>query len=141
MSEGIAQQVDVPIGIYNRPKTRFIAEFVARLNVIEAETVEPGNGTVRIDDTVIELRPPMPPCLVTLAIRPEGIALGGGGEGAIRFSGPVDHINFMRPVIRIQTRLGQVPILLDVFNRTDRDPPLLGRTYEYADSPAEIVSI
>jgi len=141
MSQGITQQVGVPIEIYNRPRTRFVAEFVGRLNVIEAETIDPDKGTVRINDTIIDLRRPVSPGPVTLAIRPEGISLGRGSDGAIHFSGPVEHINFLGSVIRVQTRMGQMPILLDVFNRTDRDLPLLGRTYEFSISPAEIVSI
>jgi putative spermidine/putrescine transport system ATP-binding protein len=41
MNGGIAEQVGQPFEIYNRPATRFVAEFVGTLNLMEAEVIDP----------------------------------------------------------------------------------------------------
>ncbi len=43
MNGGIAEQVGQPFEIYNRPATRFVAEFVGTLNLIEAEVLDAGD--------------------------------------------------------------------------------------------------
>ena len=60
---------------------------------------------------------------VTLALRPEGIALGEGDPGANRLHGTVEDINFLGSIVRIRVRLGEGEggeppsiVALDTFN-------------------------
>lgn len=58
MHQGVADQIGTPFEIYNRPTTRFVANFVGTLNVIEAEVVDGPTGKVRFAGQDIELAQP-----------------------------------------------------------------------------------
>ena len=45
---------------------------------------------------------PRPNGRVTLALRPEGIALGEGEPGANRLHGTVEDVNFLGSIVRIR---------------------------------------
>ena len=45
MHQGVADQVGAPFEIYNRPATRFVAEFVGTLNLLDAQVLEAAAGT------------------------------------------------------------------------------------------------
>ena len=49
MYDGKAEQVGTPYEIYNRPATRFVANFVGTLNVLEGTVADPARGIVRVD--------------------------------------------------------------------------------------------
>ena len=44
MNGGIAEQVGTPFEIYNRPTTKFVANFVGTLNVFDAQVEDPALG-------------------------------------------------------------------------------------------------
>ncbi|XDB00036.1 ABC transporter ATP-binding protein [Sulfitobacter sp. LCG007] len=141
MSDGIAQQVGRPFEIYNRPASRFVAEFVGRLNIVEARTLDPAQGRVAVGDVEMELGRALPAGKVTLAIRPEAFATVHDGEDRIRFEGRVDSVHFLGSVIRIQTRLGGEKILLDTFNRNGEPPPDPGDLREFSVARSEVMVI
>ncbi|MDA2979736.1 MAG: ABC transporter ATP-binding protein [Actinomycetota bacterium] len=78
MSEGRLLQVDGPQGLYESPRSRFVADFIGEINLINAtvvdvNTVALGGGTHVEAETG---RPSGVP--VTIAIRPERFALHPG---------------------------------------------------------------
>jgi putative spermidine/putrescine transport system ATP-binding protein len=139
MNEGIAQQVGPPFEIYSAPANRFVAEFVGRLNVIEAEVIDAASGRLRVGDAELALGRPVPGGPVTLALRPEVIALGPSPGRDITFEGPIVDVHFLGSVIRIETRLGGQSVLLDTFNRPDRPPPALNETSRFSVSSGEVM--
>ena len=88
MNEGRVLQLGPPAEIYERPRNRFVADFVGQTNFLDgrllraangvAEIELPGTGTVRarVTDGAV------PTGIVTIAIRPEKVALAGEARPA-----------------------------------------------------------
>ena len=55
MHEGVLQQVGTPEDIYERPETRFAAEFIGQTNIIEVEIADVAGETMTIDMDGIKL--------------------------------------------------------------------------------------
>jgi putative spermidine/putrescine transport system ATP-binding protein len=127
MSDGRIEQIGTPSEIYNFPSTAFVASFVGTLNLVNARVVDPGSGRLSIDGQEVRTSKAVTDAGagagVTLAVRPEGIALGEGEPGTNRLHGAVEDINFLGSIVRIRIRLGDkkgdeepTVISLDAFN-------------------------
>ena len=81
MNKGVIEQVAPPAEIYDRPKSRFVADFVGLVNFLEA-TVESADGTIRIgDDLVLKVQlPEGSHQRVLAAVRPEHVRISREGE-------------------------------------------------------------
>ena len=124
MNGGVAEQVGAPFEIYNRPATRFVAQFVGTLNLIEADVVTPNTGTVRIGTTEISLGRALPAGRVTLACRPEAVSLGLAEGRPLVLHAEIGEVEFLGAVIRVRAQAGRTALSLDTFNRpTPRPPP------------------
>ncbi len=126
MNGGIADQIGTPFEIYNRPKTRFVANFVGTLNVIDGTVTDPDSGTVRIGDTSATLGRPLPPGKVTLAVRPEMVGLGAVPGRETLLDGTISEVAFLGSVIRLRARVGAATFAFDTFNAPDQPPPVPG---------------
>ncbi len=135
MNAGRADQIGTPFEVYNRPSTRFVAQFVGTLNVLKGTVADPERRTVRINDTVINLvhdlgaRKAGDP--VSLAVRPEAVSLGRHSGRDSSLHGYIDDVSFLGSVIRVRVGLGDTSLSLDTFNNPGSPPPVSG-------SPAEI---
>ncbi len=81
MQNGVILQASTPNEIYERPKSRFVAEFIGSTNLLNGEvvSVQGGNCVVRVADLSIACPPEgnvAPGRAATLAIRREKILLG-----------------------------------------------------------------
>ena len=56
MNAGKADQIGAPAEIYNRPATRFVANFVGTLNLIEAKVVDAASNRISIGEQGVTLR-------------------------------------------------------------------------------------
>jgi len=85
MKDGVLQQVDSPLHLYDKPRNLFVAGFIGSpaMNLMEATVVE---GGAKIGDYVV----PIPRETLSkasnekslmLGIRPENFALGSGADG------------------------------------------------------------
>ena len=146
MSEGHIEQIGTPSEIYNFPTTAFVASFVGTLNLVNARMIDASTGRLTLDgqeiraskvtsDTSTDGR-------VTLALRPEGISLGEGGEGSNRLRGTVEDINFLGSIVRIRVRLsegqGDEPpsiVALDTFNEPHLKVPDVGEAVAISFPP------
>ena len=110
MSEGRIEQIGTPFEIYNFPTTAFVASFVGTLNLVNAGVVDASSGRLSIDGQEVRTTKGTAAAAnggqVTLAVRPEGIALGEGAPGSNRLRGTVDDINFLGSIVRIRLRVG-----------------------------------
>src|SRR4051794_3201334 len=104
MSGGRVIQVGPPAEIYERPATRFVADFVGQVNMVEARVVEAGDRLMRLEAPdlgceVVSDRtvPAAVGETVWVAIRPETIELttapAGGGANSVR--GTVSSIAYL----------------------------------------------
>lgn len=77
MNQGRVEQVDTPYELYSRPRTRFVASFIGRTNLLEARIRE---GVVYLDGLAFSaaaLGVPRSREQVTLSLRPQAIELRG----------------------------------------------------------------
>lgn len=121
MSQGQVLQVGTPTEIYERPKCRFVADFIGETNFID--------GTVSAADTThatlhtpdgLELRgytptPVAPGTRATLSIRPEKVLLSApdenGTAGANSLPVQVEQVSYIGSDTRIIVRLNEVRTL------------------------------
>jgi putative spermidine/putrescine transport system ATP-binding protein len=142
MHQGIADQVGTPFEIYNRPATRFVAQFVGTLNLIDASVVDASAGRIRVGDVSIALNRALPADAndkVSLALRPETIALGRQEGRDVVLSGRIAEVHFLGSVIRIRVNVGDHVVSLDTFNRPDAPPPAVGSTAEISVSEQDLL--
>lgn len=113
MNKGVIEQVAPPAEIYDRPKSRFVADFVGLVNFLEA-SVESADGTIRIgEDLVLKVElPEGSHQRVLAAIRPEHIRIRREGSGVGTVKGTVlrryylgDQIDYF-----VQTSGGEVRV-------------------------------
>lgn len=92
MNKGQVEQIDKPSAIYALPQSLFVADFIGAMNLLEGELYD---GQVRLGRQALALPPTLSQALpagrVTVAIRPEDIALvPGAASGAV--SGTVNQM-------------------------------------------------
>jgi putative spermidine/putrescine transport system ATP-binding protein len=131
MHQGVADQIGTPFEIYNRPATRFVAEFVGTLSILNATVSDTGKGAVTLEGITIRGLP-LGPSLskgakVSLAIRPEAVSLNPSKDG-VTLSGQIADVDFLGSVIRIKLGVGEQTISLDTFNDPSTPPPQIGET-------------
>lgn len=114
MNEGRIEQIGTPEELYERPRTRFVADFLAVKNLFEASVVEVAGGfatlrtrggltfRVRDDDAF------RPGASVLLGIRPERIAIADGAQdAAVAQSGVIDDEIYLGDTTDWRVRLGE----------------------------------
>jgi len=122
-----------------------VASFVGTLNLVIAAVVDAGAGRLSLEGQEIRTSKVITDVpadrLVTLAVRPEGIALGEGG-GSNHLRGEVDDINFLGSIVRIRIKIGdgadgQAPtaVSLDAFNEPHLKLPAVGETVTISFPP------
>jgi iron(III) transport system ATP-binding protein len=117
MSEGRIVQIGTPREIYERPRTRFVADFIGSTNFLDARLLSRdaitglwqaetalGNFTVTAADTFASGD------AVALSIRPEDVEVSTAeptaGEGANIARGVVDQMVFLGDVLDLKVRVG-----------------------------------
>jgi putative spermidine/putrescine transport system ATP-binding protein len=81
MNAGRLEQVGTPSEIYDRPLTRFVAEFIGEINLFDGRFA--GNGFVAAGGRVLPAPAAPPGSSRMLALRPEKIALVPPGTGIL----------------------------------------------------------
>jgi putative spermidine/putrescine transport system ATP-binding protein len=127
MNGGIADQVGTPFEIYNRPTTRFVANFVGQLNVFRAD----GDG--RIGGVSVGQG--------DFAARPEAISLGRAPGADIVLPATVTEVEFLGSVIRLTAEAAGARVALDTFNRADAPPPTIGTQVELSLFARDLISL
>ena len=100
MNAGRVEQVGEPAEVYRRPLTPFVARFVGQMNFFSA-VASGRSGWARVGDVELRYQPGFEAAsgsAVTLAIRPEEVAVGPSAHGlpnsltarivAVQFLGP-----------------------------------------------------
>jgi putrescine transport system ATP-binding protein len=86
MRLGKIEQIGTPAEIYERPASRQVAEFVGEINLLDGEIVgtegDRHKVATRLGEITIDVKPRHAPgSLVTVAFRPERVALARDGSG------------------------------------------------------------
>lgn len=143
MSGGKAEQVGTPFEIYNRPATRFVANFVGTLNVLEGTVADASAGLVRVGDSQLALKGALNGArtgdAISLALRPEAIALGRQPGRDTSLGGEIADVSFLGSVIRVRVGLGQNAVSLDTFNNPASPPPVVGEKTDISFSSSDVL--
>jgi putative spermidine/putrescine transport system ATP-binding protein len=134
MYGGKAEQVGTPFEIYNRPSTKFVANFVGTLNVLEGTVSDAAAGKVRINSEEISMKGKLNGSVtgetLSLALRPEAISLGRLPGNDASLTGEISDVHFLGSVIRVRVGLGGDTVSLDTFNNSSTPPPAVGQKTE-----------
>ncbi len=142
MNGGIAEQVGSPFEIYNRPTTRFVANFVGTLNVFNAEVENGASGRVSIAGVPVKLADAVKGGKgerVALAARPESLRLGASEGSDIVLPVTIDEVHFLGSVIRLKASTAGARLSLDTFNRADAPPPAVGTRADVSLSSRDLI--
>jgi iron(III) transport system ATP-binding protein len=133
MESGVIAQEAQPRDIYQRPRNRFVASFIGRINFVEGRTTAAG----RIDTALGALDADLPDGLaagagqqVTLAVRPENITVLRPGEMADTvIEGHVTELMFLGETLECRVKSGGTDLGLRLHPATTTavgDPIRLG---------------
>jgi putative spermidine/putrescine transport system ATP-binding protein len=142
MNGGIAEQVGTPFEVYNRPATRFVANFVGSLNTFEARVEEPAAGRVTLAGRELVMPEPLAARageMVGLALRPEQVHLGRVPGSDVVLPARIDEVAFLGSVIRLRVTAAGTQVALDTFNRPDTPPPPIGATAEVSFAARDMI--
>ena len=115
LQAGKVAQVGTADDLYHRPRTRFVAEFIGRTNVIEG--IATGFDTVAHGGLRLHVAPGalQPGTRVTLSIRPHQVHLSGsvdGADGANTFRGTVRRAAFLGDTIDYEVKLADSELVV-----------------------------
>jgi putative spermidine/putrescine transport system ATP-binding protein len=143
MYGGKAEQVGTPFEIYNKPATKFVANFVGTLNVLEATVSDAAGGKVRVGDSDVVLKQSLNGAkagdTLSLALRPEAISLGKQPGRDASLGGEISEVSFLGSVIRMRVDLGSNAVSLDTFNNPTTPPPNVGDRTEISFSSSDLL--
>jgi putative spermidine/putrescine transport system ATP-binding protein len=143
MYGGKAEQVGTPFEIYNRPATTFVANFVGTLNVLEGTVADASTGKVRVADQEVALKGRLNGSRIgdtlSLALRPEAIALGPRPGHDSKLAGQISDVHFLGSVIRVRVGVGGAVVSLDTFNNSATPPPVVGDKAEISFSSGDVL--
>ncbi len=121
MRDGRVLQVAAPKELYERPASRFVADFVGTNNFIEGVCKERGAGRAVVETALglVHARPSpavAPGARCVLAVRPENVRVGGDGDNVI--AGRVTFASYLGNTLRYDVETaGGLVLKVDV-----RDP-------------------
>ena len=130
LSRGRVVQVGTAEDLFQRPQTRFVAEFIGKTNLVDVIAAEPGvvtRGALRLRVPLTGL---MPGASVVLSIRPHEIGLVTRGQCASPehnvLTGVVQRASYLGDAVDYQIRLSGSDVAL----RVTAAPPALVRPGE-----------
>ena len=114
LDAGRVQQVGVPEEIYNRPNSRFVADFIGESNFVEIDLSRSENGRVYLaDGTPLPCATPAPRGAsnrATLMVRPESVNLSAPGDApAESLRGRIVQTSFLGSLTRVAVACDPVP--------------------------------
>src|SRR6202795_972027 len=132
MKDGRVLQVGAPKELYERPRTRFVADFVGTNNLVPGRVSERVGGEMVVDTALGRLRA-VPSGTVgdrcVLAIRPENVAIGAAAaNGGNVVRGRVSFVAYLGSTLRYDIEAGQGQLLkADVRDPWHHEPLPIGR--------------
>jgi ABC-type Fe3+/spermidine/putrescine transport system ATPase subunit len=147
MRDGHVLQVGPPKELYERPRTRFVADFVGTNNLVPGEVQ--GGGGPRGDLVVSTALGPLRAVAsgavsgrCVLAVRPENVALGAAAGERNRVDGRVSLVSYLGNTLRydVQTEPGLV-LKADIRDPWHHDPLPVGRPVTLSFPPSVTLAV
>jgi ABC-type Fe3+/spermidine/putrescine transport system ATPase subunit len=132
MRDGGVLQVGRPRELYERPRTRFVADFVGTNNLVPGTVKSQDGETLWVETALGLIRAraagriaPGRPCL--LAIRPENVAVGGAGADGNRVRGRIVLASYLGNTLRYDVETASGPLLqADIRDPWHHEPLAIG---------------
>ncbi len=151
MKDGRVLQVGVPRELYERPRTRFVADFVGTNNLLPGRVRE-RRGERLFVETALGLLEAIPHAAAAitdrcvLAIRPENVAIQGGLDaspnGANSVGGRVAFSSYLGNTLRYDVETGPGLVLkADVRDPWHHDPMPVGRAVTVSFPPSVTLAL
>jgi putative spermidine/putrescine transport system ATP-binding protein len=118
MNAGRAEQIGSPEAVYNRPTSRFVAEFIGSLNLVQGQRDAQSGTILRFDGGEVPLAGGSDAGRgqsATVAIRPQALRPCPPEQAALR--GVVKHIEFLGAFTRLHVTCGSTTLLVDCLPR------------------------
>jgi iron(III) transport system ATP-binding protein len=116
MNRGRLVQLGTPLEVYNRPGSRFVADFIGDANFLDAEVRKIGDeGSVVVETPVGRLHGVFPHGVAKIgqqaicSIRPEALTIDGPGEN--RINAIVERTAFLGELLTVHLRAGTASLL------------------------------
>ncbi len=138
LDRGRIVQVGTPAELYERPASRFVAEFLGDCNLLEAAIVEPGVAALPGGARLHFAGDAAPGSRVTLAIRPEKIAIGADGRNTA--VGTIEAVEYLGDISHLQVRLPD-GTALEVTRVNGAGPPLVAGDRLMLTIPLEAITV
>lgn len=111
INQGIMEQIDTPINIYQKPKTKFVAGFIGESNVLDAIVLEKqsgkavvgmevGKGTVLDEENKLSVNDP-----VAVSVRPENMLFSETPVEGFNLKGVVKEHIYVGNIIKMMITL------------------------------------
>jgi iron(III) transport system ATP-binding protein len=121
MHEGVIQQVGTPLELFDRPASRFVAEFVGTINVVAGELQKSiGESVVFISPQAGAFTLPRTEEMpghgaASIAFRPHSVALAetSGDADRVWLAGTVAGREFLGEFVRYRVRVGGADLIAD----------------------------
>jgi ABC-type Fe3+/spermidine/putrescine transport system ATPase subunit len=148
MRDGHVLQVGPPKELYERPRTRFVADFVGTNNLVPGEVQAGGGGAgdLVVATALGPLRAVASGAMsgrCVLAVRPENVALGAGpADDGNRVDGRVSLVSYLGNTLRydVQTEPGLV-LKADIRDPWHHDPLPVGRAVTLSFPPSVTLAV
>ncbi|MDB5561499.1 MAG: transporter ATP-binding protein [Hyphomicrobiales bacterium] len=148
MKDGQLMQSGTPRDLYDRPASRFAAEFIGNANILEGEIASGPGGDRSLarlaGGVLVEGRFSWPDQVrssgpVLVCIRAESIAQVAQGEtGKNIFDAQIRSVNFLGAVVNCLMQVGEVQLRADL---PARNPPAAGATIRIRIDPDAVTMI
>ncbi len=130
MNAGRVEQLDAPAAIYDAPRTRFVADFIGKINFISGAVTAAG-ASVAIDTPLGAFTAGNPAGLLagqkaTIAVRPENISFlapGAAMPALNRITGTVESRSFVGNLLHVTLRIDPATTLVVETRPQDLVPP------------------
>ena len=142
MNRGRVEQTGTPSDVYDRPVSRFTANFLGHANLIEGEVHAgpDGRATFRWSGGTIGVDEPAPSATgatkATLVVRPEKMTLAPGPRDVNRIDGVVRNVTFVGPSTMYQVESHGVHLRIDAQNTGYADVLAIGQPVSVGFAPA-----
>lgn len=150
MNAGRVEQLGTPEELYERPKTKFVAQFIGACNCFEGKFISRTGNVVEADTPLGKLRMELSAAGIELAeqaaqgtlslgIRPERVSLQGGEFGDNRFLGRIEEITFNGAESHYRIQTGKTELRVVELNTGRRAVGLFaGDTVEVSVPPGNV---